>query len=969
MMLTLALLFGAVGGVSSVNATPFRLSAKSFSKVGGNASYEDGKLKWKGTGDNVADAIIAEAGVIAQFSSIHFTCSGLTEGATYRVMLTTSDETNYIAVINKTGDVTVNFSELTKQWGSEHPSAEVLATVTKVRFGGGTDGSPSAESPYEITIDPTSLYVESESEVLSIATTADWTLFSKMVAAGVAPLDAQLTADVDAGSTMVGSETSGKRYKGTFDGAGYTLTFIYNNATAEKVAPFQGVEGATIKNLKTTGSITSSGNLPAGIAGQIYGTTTIENCSSDMALSTTATSNGRIGGLVSRCKESGAELTLSNCVFNGSLSTATTGAMICGLVGYSDGQTVNLSSCFVNPTSISGTGDQRFSHTRTSVNNCWYTSILVAGNGGTEATSAKLASGEVTYDLQNSQATQYWGQDLEDSSSSPMLTNNAAYKVFDLGGGEYANWDFTISDDTDWVKFSKIVAAGTTDMDVTMTADVDAGSTMVGTSTNPYQGTFDGTGHTLTFIYDGSTSNEIAPFQYINNATINNLTTTGSINAQNIFGGIVGTAGGASTLNYCTSNMVLTANHNGDSNNGRVAGLVGRCADNATPVGTSITFNNCMFGGSISSTIDSRCCGLVSWARSTTVIANNCLIAPKNVTNGAANIAATGGTDPVVTPTNCFYTKKFGYSNQGTQATAAQIASGELCYTLNESAVPSTTYFFGQGYLNSSRVEDQPSLTSDASKKVYKENNNNYFANANGALPDPALVGKLAWKHYGGPQYPYVLVLTAEKAASGFELVSSADCHVLKVTAAGATTLVLPYNVATLPENVKAYNLTVENNVVKATPVSSITADQPVLINAPEGEYQFSSGQDWNYTFAFDTHTSTTNGALTGVYNTSHPFAYVPKEAYVLQNGASGLGFYKVEAENTIKITSFRAYLTADISARSLEIVFDEDPTGIDNVTAKKTEENGAYFNLAGQRIAQPTKGLYIVNGKKVVIK
>ena len=26
-------------------------------------------------------------------------------------------------------------------------------------------------------------------------------------------------------------------------------------------------------------------------------------------------------------------------------------------------------------------------------------------------------------------------------------------------------------------------------------------------------------------------------------------------------------------------------------------------------------------------------------------------------------------------------------------------------------------------------------------------------------------------------------------------------------------------------------------------------------------------------------------------------------------------------------------------------------------------------YNLAGQRVAQPTKGLYIVNGKKVIIK
>jgi len=30
---------------------------------------------------------------------------------------------------------------------------------------------------------------------------------------------------------------------------------------------------------------------------------------------------------------------------------------------------------------------------------------------------------------------------------------------------------------------------------------------------------------------------------------------------------------------------------------------------------------------------------------------------------------------------------------------------------------------------------------------------------------------------------------------------------------------------------------------------------------------------------------------------------------------------------------------------------------------------DGNFYNLAGQRVAQPAKGLYIVNGKKVIIK
>ena len=45
------------------------------------------------------------------------------------------------------------------------------------------------------------------------------------------------------------------------------------------------------------------------------------------------------------------------------------------------------------------------------------------------------------------------------------------------------------------------------------------------------------------------------------------------------------------------------------------------------------------------------------------------------------------------------------------------------------------------------------------------------------------------------------------------------------------------------------------------------------------------------------------------------------------------------------------------------------ETTGIDEVRGQKEEVRGEFYNLNGQRVAQPTKGLYIVNGKKVIIK
>lgn len=63
-----------------------------------------------------------------------------------------------------------------------------------------------------------------------------------------------------------------------------------------------------------------------------------------------------------------------------------------------------------------------------------------------------------------------------------------------------------------------------------------------------------------------------------------------------------------------------------------------------------------------------------------------------------------------------------------------------------------------------------------------------------------------------------------------------------------------------------------------------------------------------------------------------------------------------------------KAYLAIAVSgARTLEMTFDDEVTAIETVKTQKAD--GQYFNLAGQRVANPTKGLYIVNGRKVVIK
>lgn len=93
------------------------------------------------------------------------------------------------------------------------------------------------------------------------------------------------------------------------------------------------------------------------------------------------------------------------------------------------------------------------------------------------------------------------------------------------------------------------------------------------------------------------------------------------------------------------------------------------------------------------------------------------------------------------------------------------------------------------------------------------------------------------------------------------------------------------------------------------------------------------------------------------------------------KTGDANPGFYRV---TTVKhnLKKHKAYLqtTSDITptpgeARVALIFDDEATTSIQAVEKKQVVNDNVYFTLSGQRVQNPTRGLYIVNGKKVIIK
>ena len=169
----------------------------------------------------------------------------------------------------------------------------------------------------------------------------------------------QLTDDISI-SLMVGTGTTSAQlgkysFSGTFDGGGNTLNFTYDNNVGIEglIAPFRFVDGATIKDLHVTGSITTSQPYAAGIIGRIDGLANITNCRSSIVIDSKVNGAGYHGGLVGLVRD---EAIVTGCVFDGELLGSDTNHCS-GMVGnlLDDGTyaaTVTFNDCLFAPTEI-----------------------------------------------------------------------------------------------------------------------------------------------------------------------------------------------------------------------------------------------------------------------------------------------------------------------------------------------------------------------------------------------------------------------------------------------------------------------------------------------------------------------------------------------------------------------------------------------------------------------------------------
>ncbi len=108
---------------------------------------------------------------------------------------------------------------------------------------------------------------------------------------------------------------------------------------------------------------------------------------------------------------------------------------------------------------------------------------------------------------------------------------------------------------------------------------------------------------------------------------------------------------------------------------------------------------------------------------------------------------------------------------------------------------------------------------------------------------------------------------------------------------------------------------------------------------------------------------------LMGWVSNQYPFSYTSDKYYVLANGANGVGFYHLSTSGYLGANKAVLYLydRSASTTRPFSMDFDSEASAIALPSTAST--TSTFYNMQGQPTDNPTRGLYIVNGRKVLVK
>ena len=176
-------------------------------------------------------------------------------------------------------------------------------------------------------------------------------------------------------------------------------------------------------------------------------------------------------------------------------------------------------------------------------------------------------------------------------------------------------------------------------------------------------------------------------------------------------------------------------------------------------------------------------------------------------------------------------------------------------------------------------------------------------------------------------------------------------------------------------DDLKAYYASaVAKGTVTLTELTGcIPANQGVIIKGAKGTYTVKVGSEGWEDLSNKNYLKPSNGGTTVAASTEGTYHYI-----FAKKGDEKPAFYKLTKNHTL--AAHKAYLetstdiTPGTSGAPLMLDFGNGTTAImdvfqDEMKQQQAQEDNVYYTLQGTRVQNPTKGLYILNGKKIIVK
>ena len=187
----------------------------------------------------------------------------------------------------------------------------------------------------------------------------------------------------------------------------------------------------------------------------------------------------------------------------------------------------------------------------------------------------------------------------------------------------------------------------------------------------------------------------------------------------------------------------------------------------------------------------------------------------------------------------------------------------------------------------------------------------------------------------------------------------------MTITDAHWATFCAPFDV-TIPDDVKAYTVTDNGTIAFDEVETTIPAGTPVVVYSEE-----TVNKDFAEA-ASVTDNTCSEGVLFGTFvDTTIGLTTDDVQNYVLQNQGGTVGFYKVTDSSNKTIKANRCYMSTNVTpaADVKGFVLDDIVTGISQILSNSNKATEGIYDLNGNRLAAPQKGINIINGVKVLVK